>query len=47
VRAREAGDSVYDLALPPASRAQQYLLIMSLGLAPQALFCRPLRKLGI
>jgi hypothetical protein len=32
--------------LPPASRAQSLLLMINLGLAPQALCCHPLRGLS-
>jgi hypothetical protein len=32
--------------LPPVSRAQSLLLMIHLGLAPQALCCRPLRGLN-
>src|SRR5919205_685365 len=41
-----AGDSLLDRALSPASRAPCPFLILILGLAPQALCCRPLRGLG-
>jgi hypothetical protein len=35
------------MRLSPASRAQITFVIRYLGLAPQALFCRPLRGLGV
>ena len=39
--------AAFTIALSPASRAQFVLLMANLGLAPQALFCRPLRGLGV
>ena len=46
VGAREAGDSRYDHALSPASRAR-LCCVSVLGLAPQALCLRPLRGLNM
>jgi hypothetical protein len=44
--ARETGDSLIHIGLPPASRAPRSDSLTNLGLAPQALCCRPLRGLG-
>jgi hypothetical protein len=44
-RARGAGDSPLALRLPPAPRARSWLVVLILGLAPQALCCRALRAL--
>jgi hypothetical protein len=43
---RGAGDSRVQWRLSPASRAQQLLVALILGLTPQALCCRLLRRLG-
>jgi hypothetical protein len=43
--ARETGDSVKIIVFRPLSRALVSLLVRYLGLAPQALCCRLLRRL--
>ena len=45
IRAREAGDSMGHFRLSAASRAPTRFWFVILGLAPQALCCRPLRGL--
>ena len=45
-RAREAGDSADNVGLSPAPRADNIFPVLVLGLAPQALCLRLLRRLN-
>jgi hypothetical protein len=44
---RETDDSRMPPSLSPASRARHVFCLRFLGLAPQALYCRPLRGLSL